>query len=137
MNSNHTSITLLRVRYAETDRMGVAYHSNYLIWFEVGRTDLIREQGYPYTQLESEGVFLPVIEAQCAYLKPVHYDDELELHTRIQEQKGARLKIGYELFCSSRLAAKGFTVHAFMDIHMKPVRPPEKFLKMISLHKTV
>jgi acyl-CoA thioester hydrolase len=133
-SKNQATISRIRVRYAETDRMGVAYHANYLVWFEVGRTDLIRDLGYPYTQLESEGIFLPVIEAQCAYLKPVHYDDELEVHSNILEQRGARLTIGYELFCAARLSAKGFTVHAFMDSEMKPVRPPEKFLIIIQTH---
>jgi acyl-CoA thioester hydrolase len=133
MNSSdvHKSITPIRVRYAETDRMGVAYHANYLVWFEVGRTDLIRELGYPYAQLESEGVFLPVIEAHCAYIKPVFYDNELQLHSQIEEQNGARLRIGYTLFRDSLILARGFTVHAFMDKDMKAVRPPEKFLMKI------
>ena len=70
-------VTTLRVRYAETDRMGVVYHANYLVWFEVGRTDLLRGLGWTYREMEESGVMLPVIEAHCEYRRPARYDDPL------------------------------------------------------------
>ena len=74
--------TRVRVRYADTDRMGVVYYANYLVWFEVGRTEWLRETGWSYREMESEGVALPVIEARCEYRQPARYDDEVEIATR-------------------------------------------------------
>lgn len=125
-------ISTFRVRYAETDNMGVAYHANYLIWFEVGRTDLIRQMGYPYKDMERRGVFLPVIDVQCSYLKPVHYDDELELHTSLEERRGLRLRISYRLYRNRELMATGQTLHAFTDVQGKPHRPPDDILQTMS-----
>ena len=77
------STTNLRVRYAETDQMGIVYHSNYLIWFEVGRSELFRELDLPYTKFEEQGLGLAVVEASCRYRKPTHYDDNLTIFTDI------------------------------------------------------
>ena len=71
------SVSRIRVRYADTDKMGVAYYANYFVWFEVGRTDLLRQSGWSYREMEAEGFSLPVIEAQCAYRAPARYDDEI------------------------------------------------------------
>ncbi|HCH37026.1 MAG TPA: acyl-CoA thioesterase, partial [Acidobacteria bacterium] len=76
-----SATSIVRVRYAETDKMGVVYHANYLVWFEIGRTDLLRTIGWTYRQMESAGISLPVIEAHCEYRKPARYDDELEVTT--------------------------------------------------------
>ena len=73
--------TLLRVRYAETDKMGIVYYANYLVWFEVGRTDLLRGSGWSYREMEVEGFSLPVIEAQCSYRQSARYDDDLDIRT--------------------------------------------------------
>ena len=126
------SRSLIRVRHAETDAMRVAYHGSYLPWFEVGRTDLIRELGYPYKQLEAEGVFMPVIELSCRYVKPVHYDDDLELFSWIDELQGVRIKMMYELFRAKVLVAKGFTIHAFTDGASRPLRPPGSFIQRVT-----
>jgi acyl-CoA thioester hydrolase len=123
-----TCISHFRVRYAETDNMGVAYHANYLVWYEVGRTDLIRQLGFPYKEMERRGVFLPVIDVQCSYLKPVHYDDELELHSSLEERSGVRLRISYRLYRDRMLMATGQTIHAFTDRDGKPHRPPDDML---------
>lgn len=108
--------------------MRVAYHGSYLPWFEVARTDLIRELGYPYSRLESEGVFMPVTEIQCRYVKPVRYDDQLTIVSFLLAQSGIRVQIGYELYCKEALSAEGFTRHAFTDANDKPTRPPKEFI---------
>jgi len=76
------SVSRVRVRYAETDQMAVVYYANYFVWFEVGRTDLLRQSGWSYRELEAEGIGLPVIEAHCEYRQPARYDDELEVHSQ-------------------------------------------------------
>src|SRR4029453_12893898 len=76
-----SSVTTLRVRYAETDRMGVVYYANYFVWFEVARADLLRSLGWTYKEMEDSGVILPVIDAQCEYRRPVRYDDEVDVRT--------------------------------------------------------
>lgn len=131
MNSTKTNITRIRVRYAETDSMKVAYNASYFVWFEVGRNEIMRDLGYPYSQLEAEGFFLPVIEAHCNYIQPIRYDDELDLHSSFTEQRGARIRIEYKMFCKKVLVATGHTVHAFTDHSGKPARPPKKFLEKL------
>lgn len=121
---------LLRVRYAETDQMSVAYHGNYLPWFEVARTTVLREHGLPYKDLESAGFLLPVLEVTARYLKPARYDDELAITATIAERPGVRFRIDYEVRRGDELLATGHTVHAFIDRSGRPVRPPEAFLKL-------
>jgi acyl-CoA thioester hydrolase len=120
------STSLVRVRYAETDQMGVAYYANYLVWFEVGRTDWLRASGGSYRALEHDGLGLPVIEAQCIYKQPARYDDELEIRTRGRLVSPARLAFEYEIVRSgdSALVATGQTVHAAVDRHGRPRRLP-------------
>lgn len=120
-----------RVRYAETDNMGVAYHANYLVWFEVGRTELIRHMGLPYKDMESAGLYLPVIEVHCEYLKPVRYDDDVRIEAFMEEHRGIRLRIGYELRVGEALAARGYTIHVFTDKAGKPTRPMKAFVEML------
>lgn len=130
-NPIFTSTTQIRVRYAETDSMKVAYHASYLVWFEVGRNELIRELGYPYRQLEENSIFLPVIEAFCTYVKPVHYDDLLTLASGITDRHGVRLRIEYHLYRGEVLVAQGHTIHAFTDSEGRPIRPPKDFLEKL------
>ncbi|SVD84182.1 uncharacterized protein METZ01_LOCUS437036, partial [marine metagenome] len=92
-----SATSIVRVRYAETDKMGVVYHANYLVWFEIGRTDLLRTIGWTYRQMESAGISLPVIEAHCEYRKPARYDDELEVTTRGELLSPTRVGFNYEL----------------------------------------
>jgi acyl-CoA thioester hydrolase len=98
---NHTPrifTTHLRVRYAETDQMGVVYHANYLIWFEVGRVEMLRDLGFTYQQMEAEeGCVMPVVELSCRYRSPARYDDALELETRLTAMRGSVLKFAYQL----------------------------------------
>ncbi|MHB8173076.1 MAG: acyl-CoA thioesterase [Nitrospirota bacterium] len=114
-----------RVTYAETDKMGFVYYGNYLTYFEIGRTELIRSFGRPYSDLENEGFCLPVIETSCKYLKPARYDDLLTIRTEISEFKGVRMGFKYEILRDGEKLAEGTTLHAFVDRQGKPVKPPD------------
>jgi acyl-CoA thioester hydrolase len=112
------------VRYAETDMMGVVYHGNYLPWFEVGRTTLLKELGLAYRQLESDGYRLPVLEVSAKYFRPAVYDDTITIVTTLREKPLLRIRLEYEVRRGDELLATGLTVHAFIDRAGKPVRPP-------------
>lgn len=114
----------IRVRYQETDKMGVVYHSNYFVWFEVGRTEFLRVLGFPYERLEEAGIMLPVVECNAKYKKAAQYDDEIIIRTSMQELKAATVTMYYEIIKkeTDEVLVTGFTKHAITDIHMKPVR---------------
>lgn len=112
------------VRYAETDMMGVVYHGNYLPWFEVGRTTLLKEMGLAYRQLEADGFRLPVLEISAKYFRPAVYDDTVTIVTRLHEKPLLRIRLEYEVRRGDELLATGFSVHAFIDRAGRPVRPP-------------
>jgi acyl-CoA thioester hydrolase len=112
------------VRYAETDMMGIVYHANYLPWFEVGRTTLLKEIGVSYRKLEEEGFRLPVLEVAAKFLRPAVYDDTLEITSTVRERPLLRIRIDYEVRRGDELLATGNTLHAFVDREGKPVRPP-------------
>jgi acyl-CoA thioester hydrolase len=122
------SVTSLRVRYAETDRMGVVYYANYFVWFEVARADLLRSLGWTYREMEETGVFLPVIEAQCDYRRPARYDDELEVRTEGAMTSPIRMAFNYEVTVKGQrdVAAVGRTVHAALDRDGRPCRLPDR-----------
>ena len=121
------SSTTVRVRYAETDQMGVAWHGQYFAWFEVGRTDLLRERGCTYRELEADGLRLPVIDAAARYMRPARYDDVLEVRTRLSRLGGARVEFDYEVRRQGEelLLATGSTAHAAIDPDGRPRRLPE------------
>ena len=112
------------VRYAETDMMGVVYHGNYLPWFEIGRTTLLKEMGLPYRKLEEQGYRLPVLEVSAKYFRPAVYDDTVTVITKLHDRPLLRIRLEYEVMRGDELLATGFTVHAFIDRSGKPVRPP-------------
>ncbi|MBN6188011.1 acyl-CoA thioesterase [Aneurinibacillus sp. BA2021] len=116
--------TTIRVRYQETDQMQVAYHANYLVWFEVGRTEMIREMGFPYRRFEDLGFMLPVTEAHVTYKKSARYDDEVMIRTRVIRCEGVRLQLGYEALRlpEGELLASGETHHVWTSTELKPVR---------------
>ena len=118
------SQTQVTVRYAETDMMGIVYHANYLPWFEVGRTTLLKEIGVPYRQLEEEGFRLPVLEISAKYLKPATYDDTVLVITTLRERPLLRIRLEYEVRRGDELLVTGTSVHAFVDKSGRPVRPP-------------
>ena len=116
------------VRYAETDMMGIVYHANYLPWFEVARTQLLREQGFPYRQLEADGYRIPVLEVAAKFLRPALYDDTVTVVATIREKPLLRIRIEYEVFRGEELLVTGHTVHAFCDTKGQPTRPPAVFV---------
>jgi acyl-CoA thioester hydrolase len=123
----------VRVRYAETDKMGVVYYANYFVWFEVGRTDLLRAAGWSYRDMETEGFGLPVIEAHCEYRLPVRYDDELEVRTTGSLLSPVRVSFEYEVVRSidDATIATGRTVHAALDRNGRPCRLPERVKRIL------
>jgi acyl-CoA thioester hydrolase len=108
--------------------MGVVYYSNYLIWFEIGRTDWLRATGSTYRDLEAGGIQLPVIEAHCEYRQGARYDDEVEIKTRAKKLSPVRIQFDYEVTraADAALLAIGHTVHATVDRDGRPVRMPER-----------
>ena len=123
--------TRLRVRYAETDQMGVVYHSNHLIWFEVGRVELMREMGFSYRDMEREdGCFIAVAEVKCRYRAPVYYDEEVVVRTRLKNVRESVVVFSYELVRADggTLLAEGETTHIVTDSNMKVAALPEKYL---------
>lgn len=118
----------VRVRYAETDTMGVVYYANYFVWFEVGRCELMRVLGWPYRDMETAGYFLPVIEAHCEYRQPARYDDRLEVRTRGAWLSPVRVTFEYEVVRPSDgvLSATGRTVHASLGRDGRPRRLPAR-----------
>jgi acyl-CoA thioester hydrolase len=128
------STSRVRVRYAETDKMGVVYYANYFVWFEVGRTDLLRDAGWTYRDMEADGFALPVIDAQCSYRESAKYDDELDIRTTGQMLSPVRVQFSYEVIRASDSAtlATGATVHATLDRAGRPCRLPERVRTVLS-----
>jgi acyl-CoA thioester hydrolase len=122
----------VRVRYAETDQMGVVYHANYLVWFEVGRVEFIRSLGMDYRSMEREdGVGIAVVDVSARYKSPARYDDELIIETRLLAARGAVIKFGYRIVraADGTLLCEGETLHVVVDKDMKKSSLPEKYAK--------
>ncbi|MCX6147653.1 MAG: thioesterase family protein [Candidatus Kapabacteria bacterium] len=131
--SNISHITQFRVRYADTDKMGVVYNGNYLSFFETGRTELMRNFGLPYVEVENAGYLLPLIDSYVKYLNPAKYDDILQIKATLEMESPAKIKFIYNIFTSTSTIAEGFTRHTFVDSNtMKPVRPPKIFTDIIN-----
>jgi acyl-CoA thioester hydrolase len=123
-----SSVSTLRVRYAETDKMGVVYYANYLVWFEVARAELLRSLGWTYREMEHAGVSLPVIESHCEYHRPARYDDEIEVRTEGRMLSPVRMEFRYEVIrcLDGTLSASGRTVHAAVNLQGRPCRLPSR-----------
>ena len=120
--------TTLRVRYSETDQMGVVYHGNYFAWFEVGRVEMLRTLGFSYAELESvEDCVLPVVEAACRYRRPARYDEVLLLETTVKTLRGPILIFSYALYREGLLLADGETKHVIVDRALQRRRLPERY----------
>lgn len=130
-----TSETVLTVRYAETDMMGVVHHSNYAIWFEVARTELFKNLGSSYADIEKQGILLPLTGLQCEFKKPARYGDEVVVKTTIEKLTCVRLEFGYEVCCrgSGQLLATGKTMHAWTDASFKPLNTEKKMPELYKL----
>jgi acyl-CoA thioester hydrolase len=134
MSAARVTKSSVRVRYAETDKMGVVYYANYLIWFEVGRTDWLRETGVTYREMEADGIQLPVIEAHCEYRQGARYDDDVDISTRAEKLSPVRIQFDYEVTrrADGAVLATGHTVHATIDRDGRPVRMPERVKDLFS-----
>jgi acyl-CoA thioester hydrolase len=127
--------TKIRVRYAETDRMGYAYYGNYAIYFEVARVEALRAAGITYKSLEDEGVLLPVLDFQIRYFAPAHYDDELTIRTTITQLPTVRISFEYETFRGDELLNKAKTDLVFVDKKTgKPIKCPQDVLSALNAH---
>jgi acyl-CoA thioester hydrolase len=129
------SISRVRVRYAETDQMGVVYYANYLVWFEVGRTEFLRNAGWSYREMEAEGYTLPVVEVQCGYRQPARYDDDIEVRTIGSLLSPVRVAFLYEVVRATDqvLLATGRTIHASLDRDGRPCRLPERVRMLLQV----
>ena len=119
-----------RVRYAETDQMGVVYYANYLVWMEVGRVEYCRALGFNYRDMEKEdGIGLAVAEANCRYRYPARYDEEIVVKTGVSESSSRMIKFSYDIqnAATGRTLATGYTKHIFVGPDMRPVKLPEKY----------
>jgi len=128
--------TRLRVRYAETDQMGVVYYSNYLVWMEVGRVELCKACGFNYRDMESEdGIYLAVAEANCRYRSPARFDDEVVVKTWIEQAATRMVTFAYEMRIAEtgRQLATGYTRHIFVNRQMRPTHLPKKYHTMFGL----
>lgn len=125
--------TLFRVRYADTDKMGVVYNGNYFSFFESGRTELMRHFGLPYTKVEELGFMLPLVDCYAKFINPAKFDDVLEINAELDYNNSAVLQFNYIIECESRLIAEGYTRHVFVNsTNMKPVKPPSVFTSIIN-----
>jgi acyl-CoA thioester hydrolase len=131
-----TTESRLRVRYAETDNMGVVYYANYLIWMEVGRVDLCKACGFNYRDMENDdGIFLAVAESYCRYRAPAHFDDEVIVKTWIDKANTRMVTFAYEIRLAEgeRRLATGSTQHVFVSRAMRPTHLPEKYHALFGL----
>ncbi|MEI6667965.1 MAG: thioesterase family protein [Acidobacteriota bacterium] len=128
MTHDGATAAVVRVRYAETDQMGVVYYGNYLTWFEVGRTEWLRSRGWTYREMEADGRRLPVVEAHCTYRQSARYDDEIEIRTQGELLSAARIRFVYEVIRrgDDTSLAHGYTVHAVTDPTGRPRRLPDR-----------
>jgi len=129
---DHT--TNIRVRYADTDKMGVVYNGNYLTFFEVGRTELMRSLGMTYRDFENAGFLLPLIESHVNYKYSAYYDDVLSVRAAVDfSDMSARLRFDYHITVNDKSIATGWTIHSYVKrIDMKPIRPPKLMLDLIN-----
>ena len=121
----------LRVRYAETDQMGVVYHSNYIVWFEVGRVELLRQLGFTYREMEKlDGIHLAVADVHCRFKSPARYDDLITIHTRLVNVRESLLHFGYEIVRTENgvTLAEGESVHLVLNSEFKRIHLPKKYL---------
>lgn len=126
--------TEIKVRYAETDKMGIVYYANYLVWFEVGRTEYLLTEGLDYREVEQEGLFMAVVEAHCVYRAPARYGDVVVVESWPSEVKNSSLKFNYKVVRKkdNMLLAQGYTTHVLIDKDVKPRKIPEKIRDLLT-----
>jgi acyl-CoA thioester hydrolase len=129
--------TALRVRYAETDQMGVVYYANYFVWMELGRVEYCRAIGFRYRDMEEDGILLAVIDAQCRYRRPARYDDEVTVRTQVSSASRRGVEFSYEMFVREELIASGFTRHMFLGRDFRPASLPSKYRALFGIESKV
>ncbi len=135
----HWTTSSLRVRYAETDQMGIVYYANFFVWFEIGRTDFCRQRGFRYRDMEQQdGLYIIVAEAKCRYKAPARYDDEIVVRTCLRGARRRVLTFGYEVYrqADQQLLAEGETVHVITDREGRPRALPEKYRELFLATKS-
>ncbi len=128
--------TTVRVRYAETDQMGVVYHANYYVWMEIGRVELVRSLGINYRDLElNDGLVLSVVESQCRYMAPARYDQEIVVATEIADANARVVEFRYHILDAStnQPLARGMTKHMWLNREFRPAKLPERYLELLRL----
>jgi acyl-CoA thioester hydrolase len=124
--------TDLRVRYSETDQMGIVYHAHYLVWFEIGRTEWCRAAGLPYAEMERSGIFIPVTRVECAFRRQSSYDDPIRVQTRMTALGGRGCTFAYEVVNpEGDLLAEGSTAHVFTNIEGRPARAGAEVVEVL------
>ncbi len=132
MLSPHTSS--IRVRYAETDQMGIVYYANYLVWMEVARVDFCRAIGFHYKDMElDDGVLLAVAESHCRYVSPARFDEEITITTTVPDVNRRLVSFNYEMTCEGRKVATGQTRHIFLSRQLRPMRLPDKYAALFGI----
>lgn len=121
----------IRVRYAETDAMGIVHHRHFLTWFELARIEMMDNVGLPYRDLEKEGALMPVLEVHSKLLKPAYFDDRLTIKLWVNERPRVKLKVEYKVLRGEEILITGETLHAFINREGKPIRPPQSFMKVM------
>lgn len=126
--------TQIKVRYAETDSMGIVYYANYLVWFEVGRTEYLLAKGMDYRDVEKEGLFMAVVEAHCVYKAPARYGETVAIATWPSEVKNSSLKFCYRVTRQGeeKTLAEGWTVHVLIDKDLRPKKIPDKIRELLT-----
>jgi acyl-CoA thioester hydrolase len=126
--------TSIRVRYAETDQMGIVYYANYLIWMEVARVDYCRSIGFHYKDMElDDGVLLAVAESHCRYVSPARFDEEISIATSVSDASRRFVSFEYEMTCAGRRVATGKTRHVFLSRSLRPMRLPDKYAALFGI----
>jgi len=129
--AHHTTI---RVRYAETDQMGVVYYANYLVWMEVARVEYCRAIGFHYKDMElDDGVLLAVAESHCRYVSPARFDEEISIATTVSDVNRRFVSFDYEMTCAGRRVATGTTRHVFLGRTLRPIRLPDKYAALFGV----
>jgi len=125
----------VRVRYSETDKMGVVYHTHYLVWFEIGRTEFLRAQGSSYREMEARDLFMPVLECYCRFRRSARYDDKVRIETRCRRVQRARLRFDHQVIRvdDEMMLAEGYTVHVATDAAGAPRRLPPEIVRRLDL----
>ena len=126
-------LTTVRVRYAETDQMGVAYYANFLVWMEVARVEYCAKIGFRYKDMEANGILLAVAESHCRYLHPARFDDEVAILTTISDVSRRLVTFDYEMTCAGRRLAMGQTRHVFLNREFRPTRLPDQYAALFDI----